>query len=260
MSGHEHHGGGGGSAIALPGSRTIALVGAPNAGKSSVFNLLTGLRAKTGNYPGVTVARSFGQLRGSKSLIEDLPGSYSLQPLSPDEQVVVDALAGEFGEAPDALLLVVDATTLRRSLSLVADTLRLGLPTALVLTMTDELAARGGAVDTAGLSRALGIPVHAVVAHRGLGSDELRASLDTFDTWERPALLPPTEPEAVASWSAGVLSLAGYRAAGIDERTRRIDRVLLHPVFGVLTFFAVMFGFFQLIFTVAAPAQEAIEN
>lgn len=259
MSSHEHHGGGGQS-TAVAGLPTIALIGAPNAGKTSLFNLLTGVRAKTGNYPGVTVARSFGRLRGADLVIEDLPGTYSLEPLSPDEQVVIDALEGRFDHSPEALVLVVDATTLRRSLTLVAHTLRLGKPTALVLTMTDELAARGGRVETAGLSRALGIPVFSVIGNRGLGAAELRDALPHWPHWSKPVLPPPIDAAARSAWADGVLAEAEYRAATADERTRRIDRVLLHPLAGLVTFFAVMFGFFQLIFTVSAPAQGWIED
>lgn len=259
MSGHEHHGGGG-SGVNTLGLPTIALVGAPNAGKTSLFTLLTGIRAKTGNYPGVTVARSFGQMRGADIVIEDLPGTYSLKPLSPDEQVVVDSLNGKFDEVPDAIVLVADATTLRRSLTLVAHALRLDKPTALVVTMTDELAARGGHLDIDGLSRALGIPVFPVIANRGQGLDALRDALPHWPHWQRPALPVPSAPEAKKGWIDSILGAAQYRPASADERTQRIDRFLLHPFFGLATFFVVMFAFFQLIFTVAAPVQGWIEE
>ncbi|MDK8834940.1 FeoB small GTPase domain-containing protein, partial [Actinomyces urogenitalis] len=146
------------------GADRIALTGSPNAGKTSIYNALTGLRAKTGNYPGVTVARAVGtcQLTAREAgmtgeeaprrvpvTIEDLPGAYSLEPISPDEQVVLDVLTGHLGkqEAPDALVVVIDATTLSRSLGLAAQALALGLPTCLAVTMTDELTRRGGRLD-----------------------------------------------------------------------------------------------------------------
>jgi ferrous iron transport protein B len=139
------------------------LVGSPNAGKTSVFNHLTGLRAKTGNYPGVTVERSVGitKVDGVAIAVEDLPGTYSLDPISPDEQVVTDLLRGEFEDIgrPDAIVLIADITTLRRSLMLVAQVLALDLPCVLALTMGDELTSRGGGIDTDALSTALGIPV-----------------------------------------------------------------------------------------------------
>jgi ferrous iron transport protein B len=133
------------------GIRRVALIGSPNAGKTSVFNHLTGLRAKTGNYPGVTVGRSVGTttVDGVAIAVEDLPGTYSLDPISPDEQVVTDLLAGRYSDIdrPDALVLVADATTLRRSIMLVGQVLRLDLPCLLALTMGDELTSRGGRID-----------------------------------------------------------------------------------------------------------------
>lgn len=139
----------GGAAVAVAGVARVALVGSPNAGKTSVFNHLTGLRAKTGNYPGVTVGRSVGitKVDGLEIAVEDLPGTYSLEPISPDERVVSDLLAGNMADAdpPDAIVLVADATTLHRSITLVAQVLRLDVPCLLALTMTDELTARGAA-------------------------------------------------------------------------------------------------------------------
>jgi len=254
------HDDGGGGAVAVASTRRIALVGSPNAGKTSMFNQLTGLRAKTGNYPGVTVGRSIGavRVRGATIAVEDLPGTYSLEAISPDEHVVTDLLAGELDgiERPDAVVLVADATTLRRSILLVAQVLRLGLPCLLALTMGDELTARGGRVDVDALSAALGIPVTAVLAHRGSGIDDLRARLGSFDRWQRPPIVPPSDPDAVDAWAASVLDAADYVAPQPDQRTNRIDRLVLHPVWGVVIFFAVMFAFFQVVFTVAAPLQE----
>ena len=251
-----------GSAVAVAGIRRVALVGSPNAGKTSVFNHLTGLRAKTGNYPGVTVGRSVGttSVDGVAIAVEDLPGTYSLDPISPDEQVVTDLLAGRYPgiDPPDALVLVADATTLRRSILLIGQVLRLDLPCLLALTMGDELAARGGRIDVAALSTALGIPVAAVVAHHGSGIDELRAQLASFDRWQRPPVLPPIAEDDIDAWGQSVLDASQYLAPQPDGRTRRIDRVLLHPLWGTLTFFAVMFYFFQVLFTAAAPLRDGI--
>ena len=252
------------SPVALAGIRRVALVGSPNAGKTSVFNHLTGLRAKTGNYPGVTVGRSVGTttVDGVAIAVEDLPGTYSLDPISPDEQVVTDLLAGNYPDIgrPDAVVLVADATTLRRSILLIGQVLRLDLPCLLALTMGDELTARGGRIDVEALSTALGIPVAAVVANHGSGINELRAQLASFEQWQRPPVLPPPGQDAVDAWGQSVLDAADYVAPQPDQRTRRIDRVLLHPLWGTVAFFAVMFYFFQVLFTAAAPLRDGIAN
>jgi Fe2+ transport system protein FeoA/GTP-binding protein EngB required for normal cell division len=233
--------------VAVAGARRVALVGSPNAGKTSVFNHLTGLRAKTGNYPGVTVGRSVGttHVDGVTIAVEDLPGTYSLDLISPDEQVVTDLLAGALPDIdpPDAIVLVADATTLRRSIMLVAQVLRLDLPCLLALTMGDELTSRGGRIDVEALSTALGIPVTAVIAHRGSGIEPLRAQLGSFEQWQRPPILPPSDYDAIDAWGRSVLDAADYVAPQPDQRTSRIDRVLLHPLWGTVVFFAVMFGF-----------------
>lgn len=249
-----------GDSVAVADSRRIALVGCPNAGKTSVFNQLTGLRAKVGNYPGVTVGRCVGttKVNGETIAVEDLPGTYSLDPISPDEQVVSDLLSGGLQEigTPDAILLVVDASTLRRSMGLVAQVLRLDLPCLLVLTMGDELTSRGGRVDTDALSTALGVPVSVVVAHRGSGIDGLRAQLVSYDQWQRPPVLPPSDHDGIEAWGRSVLNAADYVPPQPDRRTHRIDRLILHPLWGTVIFFAVMFAFFQIVFTVAAPLQD----
>jgi ferrous iron transport protein B len=254
----------GAAPVTVAGVRRVALVGSPNSGKTSVFNHLTGLHAKTGNYPGVTVGRSVGTTKvdGVAIAVEDLPGTYSLDPISPDEQVVTDLLAGEYPDIdrPDALVLVADVTTLRRSIMLVGQVLRLDLPCLLALTMGDELTSRGGRIDVDALSTALGIPVTAVVAHRGSGIDALRAQLASFDRWQRPPVLPPADQDAVDAWGRSVLDAADYVAPQPDRRTSRIDRMLLHPLWGTVAFFAVMFGFFQVLFTIASPLREGISR
>ncbi|NIL55619.1 ferrous iron transporter B [Salinispora arenicola] len=239
----------------------VALVGAPNAGKTSVFNALTGLNAKTGNYPGVTVSRFAGTCRvgDRKFAVEDLPGSYGLDPVSLDEQVLVDVLDGDGMRAPDALLIVVDATTLRRSLGFVAQVLARGLPSCVVLTFTDELLRRQGAVDVDALSQALGVPVVAVLGHRGHGIAELREQLPDWREWPTPVIPPPADPGEWDAWVESVLSYAGYRVAQPHGRTRRLDAVLLHPLLGTVVFFAVMVLFFQTVFALAAPLQEGVE-
>ena len=160
MSGHHHHGGG--PAATDVGLTRFAVVGSPNSGKTTLFNALTGLHAKTGNYPGVTVARFEGRMRldGGPVVVEDLPGTYSLDPISPDEQIVVDVLDTDHHnlrvDVPDALLVMLNATTLRRSLGLLAQLLQTGLPVCVVLTFTDDSSRERARVRVAALSLALG--------------------------------------------------------------------------------------------------------
>ena len=258
------HCGSSSSKTLVVGARRIALAGAPNAGKTSIYNALTGLHAKTGNYPGVTVTRSLGTCRiGETDLtIEDLPGAYSLDPISPDEQVVRDVLtdSSQTVSVPDALVVVVDATTLRRGLNFVAEALALDLPTCLVVTMTDELTRRSGHLDVAALGQALGIPAVRVVGNRGIGIPDLRERLTEVADWQRPPLAPPTTPGEVASWADSILAAAAYEAPQQDRVTAVVDRVLLQPVLGSLVFFAIMYVFFQAIFTWAEPFKGAIED
>ncbi|MER6631944.1 ferrous iron transporter B [Streptomyces sp. NPDC000987] len=258
------HGAEGGETTLTEAAPHIALVGAPNSGKTSVFNGLTGLRAKTGNYPGVTVSRFVGTCRagGRRFVVEDLPGTYGLEPVSPDEKIAVDVLDGRIDgvDRPDALLAVVDATTLRRSLGFLAQLLARGLPTCVVVTFTDELARRQGRLDVDALGQALGVPVLPVVGHRGHGIARLREQIAEWRSWSVPAVAPPTDPGERDAWGRSVLAFAGYRPPERHRVTQRVDAVLLHPVWGTAVFFAVMAAFFQTVFTVAAPLQDAVET
>src|SRR5687767_15732547 len=156
------------------GRRTVALIGPPNCGKTTLFNRLTGLRQKVANFPGVTVEQHIGRasIKGPREVfLIDLPGIYSLNPRSEDEQVAHDVLTGAMPgtERPDAVLLVLDSTNLQRHLVLAAPVLKLGLPTLVVLNMADDLRSRGGDVDVAALSRQLGAPVAMTSAAKGEG-------------------------------------------------------------------------------------------
>jgi len=194
--------------------------------------------------------------------IEDLPGAYSLDPISPDEEIVHDVLTGTSTtvSAPDALVIVVDATTLQRGMNFIAEALALDLPTCLVVTMTDELSRRTGRLNVAALGHALGIPAVRVIGHRGIGMPDLRAQLAQVATWQRTPLPPPTDPDEITSWADSVLAAADYQPPQSDQITSAIDKVLLRPVPGTIVFFTIMFLFFQAIFTWAAPFQDAVEN
>ncbi len=259
MTCHDEH-----SAPVATGLRRFVLVGSPNCGKTTLFNALTGLRAKTGNYPGVTVSRYEGvhKLGDVEAIIEDLPGTYSLDPISPDEEVVTEVLdAGESVHSPiSGHVVLMDATQLRRGLGMLAQVQQRERPTVAVLTFTDELARRGGSVDVDALSRAVGVRVIPVVSGDKRGVETLSKAFAEVDSWSAPIVPPPTGHEEVAAWADSVLESANYRAPDVDERTRRIDKVLLHPLWGTLVFFATMYAFFQIIFTVAAPINDAFEG
>ena len=184
---------GDGGATRLP---LYALVGNPNCGKTTVFNALTGLRQKVGNYPGVTVEKKEGRLRlpggGAASLI-DLPGLYSLTPRSPDEAIARDVLLGHRPDVaqPEGIIHVVDAANLERNLYLTSQVLDLGLPTIIVLTMTDVAEKNGHTVDIPALEKVLGVPIRPVLVSKNTGMDSLRAAIE---------LLPTTPPPPQRDW------------------------------------------------------------
>src|SRR4051812_17083706 len=142
---------------------TVALIGNPNTGKSTLFSALAGVHQKVGNYPGVTVEKKVGQARheGRNLVLIDLPGTYSLAPRSPDEMVAVDVLTGRRADVhpPDAVLCVVDASNLERNLYVVSQVLEMGLPTVVALNMVDVARSRGLTVDAPALAARLGVPV-----------------------------------------------------------------------------------------------------
>lgn len=152
---------------------TVALAGNPNTGKSSIFNLLTGAKQHVGNWPGKTVARVDGSFRHDGHTVEvvDLPGTYSLNASSPEEMIARDYLVSG---GSDAVIVVVDAANLERNLYLAVQVLETGVPTILVLNMTDVASSRGVDVDSAGLSARLGVPVVAMVARSGDGLEDLK--------------------------------------------------------------------------------------
>jgi ferrous iron transport protein B len=175
--------GAGTARVAGPRPRTIAILGNPNAGKSTLFNQLTGLRQKVGNYPGVTVEKKTGTCElpsGARAEVIDLPGSYSLQPASPDERIVRDVLLGLQGDTPppDLIVFVVDATNLERHLNLALQVVELGRPFVLALNMMDSAREQGLSIDEAALERRIGVPVVGISASRGEGLGKLRRVME----------------------------------------------------------------------------------
>jgi len=245
--------------LALP--PLAALVGNPNAGKTSLFNALTGSRQKVGNYPGVTVERKTGHLclpDGRMIDIVDLPGTYSLEPRSPDEAVTRDIILGlRSGERrPQAIVAVIDATNLANHLRFVLELKRLGLPMVVALNMVDLAERDGLRFDLAVLTDRLGLAVVPTVAVRRRGLAELGAILaPLLGRTPSPAL--PANPDRVADLRALQREAAAIaRAATIGEggsarATRALDRVLLHPLFGPVALALILFTMFQTVFWAA---------
>jgi ferrous iron transport protein B len=249
-----------------PPRRFVALVGPPNSGKSTLFNRLTGLRQKVANFPGVTVEerRGIAQVGSGRDVVLiDLPGVYSLVARSDDERVTHDVLMGTMPGTPrpDAVLLVLDATNLKRNLVLAAPVLALGLPTIVVLNMADELEARGGEVDPEALAAQLGAPVALVTASRGEGLEPvvefLGGELGVPASLELPAL---HDIPKCRQWASRLGDEAGYSPPAPPIWTRRLDGVFLHPVAGPAVFVLVVIAVFQTIFTVARPLMDLIDR
>ena len=249
----------------IPGKiRTVALIGPPNSGKSTLFNRLTGLRQKVANYPGVTVEQHFGKLNGigrSELILIDLPGIYSLDSYSEDARVAVDVLHGDMPgtPAPDAVLLVLDSLHLRRQLTLAAPVLSLGLPTLLLLNMSDLMESRGGEVNTLALAQELGVPVAKISASRGTGLDSITHFLDRKSEVVQPRSTSKLELPVVGNarsyrqWATGISTRTKYKAPLSSEWTRKLDRVLLHRIAGPLLFLAVVISVFQVVFSIGQP-------
>lgn len=210
---------------------TIALIGNPNTGKSTLFTALAGVRQRVGNYPGVTVEKKLGRMMlGSQAVqLVDLPGTYSLAPRSPDEMVTVDVLLNRRGDVEhvDAVLSIVDASNLERNLYLVSQVLELGLPTVVALNMGDVARSKGISVDLDKLRERLGVPVVEIQAHRRVGIEELKRTLAAAGTQQRPNRVSPF-PEAFQQETAALQS-AWSGAAGNGQPLPRYlaERLLL---------------------------------
>tara|TARA_R110000782_G_scaffold49622_2_gene107933 strand:+ start:62300 stop:64159 length:1860 start_codon:yes stop_codon:yes gene_type:complete len=231
----------------------IALVGNPNAGKSALFNALTGARQKLGNYPGVTVERKSGRLAladGRPVELVDLPGTYSLTPTSPDEQVTRDVILGkQAGERlPDALILVVDAANLENHLRFALEIRDLGLPMVVALNMVDLAARDGLELDPNVLAQQLGVPVVPTVAVRKRGLEALLQAVTPLVSSGAIELHPPAAPTSFAERRARAHVMA--RATIVSETpsrrlTHAVDAVALHPILGPLLLLGLLFVMFQ---------------
>lgn len=285
-------GGDSGNMGSVENVKRVVFVGNPNVGKSSMFNALLGARTRTMNAPGTTVSITCGQYHYEKPKTAgnaqnwqfvDTPGTYSLAPMSPDEQVAVDALTGMSGmPVPDLAVVVLDATALSRSLYLLSMVVELGLPTVVALTMNDLAVRNGCGVDAERLSHLLdGMPVVAIDGRTGNGgkalADAIAASFEGTPVPHGLTALPTatadadmktadglsvwaeSRADARLDWTAGILRGLDMHAVDHVTLSDRIDRVLLHPVIGVLVFLAVLFVVFQATTTLASPMQDWID-
>jgi len=251
-------------------SPLVALVGNPNCGKTALFNVLTGSRQKVANYAGVTIERKEGTLQtpsGRRVRILDLPGAYSLDPLTPDEQVTADVLLGRrAGEsAPDFVVCVTDATNLRQNLRLALSLKRLGLPMVIALNMTDIAKRKGILIDARKLEHELGVPVVETVGVKSSGAKALVELLDSSAllaplapraAWRKPT---PTDLESDQAEVRRILGIVGgARLEGVTV-SDKLDAVVLHPVLGPLILAAILFLVFQAVFAWAQVPMDAIK-
>lgn len=242
----------------------IALVGNPNCGKTSLFNHLTGTRQKVANYAGVTVERKVGQFNlpsGQSVRVLDLPGTYSLDATSPDEAITRDVVQGKIAEEAEqgAFLCVVDATNLKLHLGLVLEMIALGRPILVVLNMMDEARRRGMQINTQKLAQRLGVPVVETVAVRQSGIANLMNALE-----QGKYAVPQTELSGLSGSQhhkiETILQDVVHSVDQEDKRSDFLDKIFLHPVFGLLSLTIMMFVVFQAVFAWAAPFMDGIET
>lgn len=243
-----------------------ALVGAPNCGKTALFNALTGARAKVANYAGATVDRRSGRIIGSSIELLDLPGTYSLHTTSPDEAITRDVLLGVYGDRIDGIIAVADATNLAMTLRMVLELRALAIPMIVALNLSDVADARGLEIDTERLSQLLGVPVIKTAAIRSQQLQPLRDAV---------ALLPqqpitPTDPqhqrETIANLSPDALykevsiliHQSVHRPPALPRWHQRLDRFVLHPVWGMLLLSMIIFLVFQAVYSWAAPVMDGL--
>ena len=259
--------------------RHVALIGNPNTGKTTLFNRLCGMRAKTANFPGTTTDARLGRWTlgqptpGTVELI-DLPGLYRLSLNRPESRVCTQVLLGEgLYRKPDALVVVIDATNLTRHLLLVGELLRYELPMVVALNMVDLAQRRGLSVDARRLSELLGCPVVPMIARAAVGIEELTAAVEALldrstavpasSSGKRIDVPDPEDSEALAAWADFLLeeSVGGAAAVGssTDTVTERLDQAFTHPILGVLLFLGVMGGLFWALFALATVPMDLIE-
>jgi len=275
------------------GDKIVAMLGNPNVGKTSIFNRLTNLLAKTSNFPGTTIDRRIGRVElsnGKPISLVDLPGIYSLEPTSPEETVARDFIVGDSDQVPDAVLIVVDATSLQRTLFIARQALQQGRPTLVAVNMIESARRRGIEIDLTTLSRRLGCPVVGVSARTGEGFDRLKSQLAVLLAGPAlPVLIPDESPDVAPREAENVLTVVseeescgscricpyadGHQWASAlaresirdglvasDETTDRVDRILTHAWMGPIVFAMVMLAAFSLVFWFAQTPMEWLDG
>lgn len=248
---------------------TLALVGAPNCGKTATFNVLTGSKAKVANYSGVTVDKRSAPLLGHDDVhILDLPGTYSLKTASLDEEVTRKVLFGQMpGESvPDGIIFVADATNLRMSLRMLLELKNLKLPMIVALNLSDVAESRGLVVDESVLSEELGVPVVKTIAIKRKGCTQLLTVADALIAHIANSAAPirfldaHTDTSAMYQQADDILSRAVTQAQRLPKWHERLDQLTLHPVIGVVILLAILFVIFQAVYAWAAPLMDGIES
>ncbi|MCF8212181.1 MAG: ferrous iron transporter B [Rhodoferax sp.] len=261
------------SSAIVPGQahKSIALVGNPNCGKTALFNLLTGARQKVANYAGVTVERKVGVARlgnGQTISVVDLPGSYSLNPATPDEEVMLEVIEGRRAgeDAPDIIVAVVDATNLRMNLRLVLELKHFGKRLVVAVNMADVARAHGLAIDVDRLAAELGCPVVETVAVQHDGHANLLAQLQ--HEFDHPPVAPGSTPKRVLHENSAdlqrevrrILALVAPQAARLGRFQNHLDAVVMHPVAGLVVLATVLFLIFQAVFSWANWPMDIIKG
>jgi ferrous iron transport protein B len=257
--------------------KSVALVGNPNVGKTTLFNALTGMNQHTANYPGVTVEWTAADCPlpgGLKAELVDLPGTYSLSAFSPDEKVVVATLVGEVESRPrpDAVIAIIDASNPERNLYFLSQIVDLGIPALVALNMVDVAASKGLALDVPRLEKNLGVPVIPMRANRQEGLERLKHELERLLTEKKPSVPPPAckDPRVTATpeiireryaWARRMLVDVIERPEGtVETASDKIDRVLTHKAWGLIIFLLLMGIVFQSLYAWSKPLMDLAEG
>lgn len=247
----------------------VSLLGAPNCGKTALFNNLTGANAKVANYVGVTVDKLEGRFIDDANIrIVDLPGTYSLRTTSLDETVARDMVLGKIGKRPDAIIAVADATNLRMTLRMVLEIKSLGLPIIVALNLSDIARSRGLIIDTQKLSEQLGVPVFETVAIKKDGTQALREAIKSLSHQSSTPLDPETAEKTLEQLDSqllyeeveSILSQAVTRELELPEWHQRLDNLVMHPIVGIGLLLVILLLVFQAVYSWAEPIMGLIED